>query len=424
MRCLSPVSLPRCIKLKVMNSRGERNQWTTYSMTAWRGVVRRDSRSRNRCIEGVAKYGSWFSAIIFSIVTMDTDIESCLKDWNDLAQDYKELEVLNREYLAKLEEVSELQAKCLKGISHQRYRMGVISKSLKQLHAGEARQTIGKDMTKRKQQLHEIEQTLPKPNGTYLQIILGSVNVSILNKSDKFKYKDEYEKFKLVLSVIGFVLSVINLLTNVRTLELSFMFLLVWYYCTLTIRESILKVNGSRIKGWWRFHHFLSTVVSGVLLVWPNTGPWYAFRHQFMWFNAYISFVQYLQFCYQRGVLYRLKALGERHNMDITIEGFHSWMWRGLSFLLPFLFIGYLFQLYNAYMLYTLTTHSEATWHVPVLSAMFLVLFLGNMITTIMVIPQKLRQRVKDHLPGVFASKVEKKRETDDNEDARDKKYE
>ncbi|XP_076278708.1 transmembrane protein 120 homolog isoform X2 [Lasioglossum baleicum] len=302
--------------------------------------------------------------------------------------------------------------------------MGVISKSLKQLHAGEARQTIGKDMTKRKQQLHEIEQTLPKPNGTYLQIILGSVNVSILNKSDKFKYKDEYEKFKLVLSVIGFVLSVINLLTNVRTLELSFMFLLVWYYCTLTIRESILKVNGSRIKGWWRFHHFLSTVVSGVLLVWPNTGPWYAFRHQFMWFNAYISFVQYLQFCYQRGVLYRLKALGERHNMDITIEGFHSWMWRGLSFLLPFLFIGYLFQLYNAYMLYTLTTHSEATWHVPVLSAMFLVLFLGNMITTIMVIPQKLRQRVKDHLPGVFASKVEKKRETDDNEDARDKKYE
>ena len=33
-------------------------------------------------------------------------------------------------------------------------------------------------------------------------------------------------------------------------LDLLFMFLLVWYYCTLTIRESILKVNGSRIKGW------------------------------------------------------------------------------------------------------------------------------------------------------------------------------
>lgn len=32
----------------------------------------------------------------------------------------------------------------------------------------------------------------------------------------RFKYKDEYEKFKLVLSVIGFVLSVLNLLINVR----------------------------------------------------------------------------------------------------------------------------------------------------------------------------------------------------------------
>lgn len=32
----------------------------------------------------------------------------------------------------------------------------------------------------------------------------------------RFKYKDEYEKFKLVLSVIGFVLSVLNLLINIR----------------------------------------------------------------------------------------------------------------------------------------------------------------------------------------------------------------
>ncbi|XP_053986840.1 transmembrane protein 120 homolog [Hylaeus volcanicus] len=355
---------------------------------------------------------------------MDTDVESCLKDWNDLAKDYKDLEVLNREYLAKLEEISELQAKCLKGISHQRYRMGVISKSLKQLHASDARKSLAKDMARREEQLHEMEQTLPKRNGTYLQIILGSVNVSILNRSDKFKYKDEYEKFKLILSVIGFILSVLNLVTNVRTLELSFMFLLVWYYCTLTIRESILKVNGSKIRGWWRFHHFLSTVVSGVLLVWPNTGPWYAFRQQFMWFNVYISVVQYLQFCYQRGVLYRLKALGERHNMDITIEGFHSWMWRGLSFLLPFLFVGYLFQLYNAYVLYTLISHPEATWHVPVLSSMFLVLFLGNLITTCMVIPQKLRQRMRDHLPGVFCSKPERKVEADNEKDVKDQKSE
>lgn len=133
----------------------------------------------------------------------------------------------------------------------------------------------------------------------------------------RFRYKDEYEKFKLVLSFIGLILSVLNLIVvwrwveNLgswcalmrlelpivqlcvfvlfRPLELAFMFLLVWYYCTLTIRESILKVNGSRIKGWWRMHHFISTFAAGVLLIWPNTSTWYVFRGQFMWFNCYVS---------------------------------------------------------------------------------------------------------------------------------------
>lgn len=123
--------------------------------------------------------------------------------------------------------------------------------------------------------------------------------------------------------------------------------------------------------------------------------------------------VQYLQFRYQSGVLYRLKALGERHNMDITIEGFHSWMWRGLSFLLPFLFVGYFFQLYNAYVLFKLIKHPEATWHVPVLSSMFLVLFLGNIATTSMVIPQKLSTRVMDHVTSSLNLKGPKKDEKD-----------
>jgi len=82
--------------------------------------------------------------------------------------------------------------------------------------------------------------------------------------------------------------------------------------------------------------------------------------------NVFPGVVQSFQFVYQQGVLYRLKALGERHNMDITIEGFHSWMWRGLSFLLPFLYLGYIFQLYNAYTLYKLCYHPDATWQVSI----------------------------------------------------------
>jgi len=46
-------------------------------------------------------------------------------------------------------------------------------------------QRLKKDINHRRQQLSDIEQSLPKPNGTYLKIILGNVNVSILNKEDK-----------------------------------------------------------------------------------------------------------------------------------------------------------------------------------------------------------------------------------------------
>jgi hypothetical protein len=330
---------------------------------------------------------------------MDPEMEGLSKDFEDLSEDFKNFTVTHKDYVARLEELVKLQGKCMKELTHQRYRMGIIRKSMKKLEKNPQNRDRIKDieikMKQRKVQIYEMEQALPKANGLYLKVILGNVNVSILNKDDKFKYKDEYEKFKFIINGIALFISIINIFMNSRVLDLLFMFLLVWYYCTLTIRESILRVNGSRVKGWWLTHHFISTVLSGVLLIWPNNEVYYSFRKQFMWFNVYISLVQFLQFRYQRGCLYRLRALGERHNMDITIEGFHSWMWRGLSFLLPFLFLGYAFQLYNAYTLYKLSYHPQATWQVPVLSALFFVVFLGNTLTTMMVIPQKLKEKVR-----------------------------
>lgn len=71
-------------------------------------------------------------------------------------------------------------------------------------------------------------------------------------------------------------------------------------------------------------------------------------------------------------------------------------MWRGLSFLIPFLFIGYMFQAYNAWVLYKLSYHPEASWQISFLSILFLLLFIGNATTTMLVIPQKMRERVKE----------------------------
>lgn len=88
----------------------------------------------------------------------------------------------------------------------------------------------------------------------------------------RFAYKDEYEKFKLYLTIILILISfTCRFLLNsrwvsccsrpdlvfswlqhqpcvplCRVTDAAFNFLLVWYYCTLTIRESILINNGSR----------------------------------------------------------------------------------------------------------------------------------------------------------------------------------
>jgi hypothetical protein len=97
--------------------------------------------------------------------------------------------------------------------------------------------------------LSKVAETLPRTH-PYLKVILGAVDVSILNKADKWKYKEDYEKFKLVINCISLVSSLIiwSLKESYRGFDALFHFLLVWYYCTLTIRESILIINGSQIN--------------------------------------------------------------------------------------------------------------------------------------------------------------------------------
>ena len=48
-----------------------------------------------------------------------------------------------------------------------------------------------------------MEQLLPKESGKYLKLILGNVNVSILDQKTRYDYKDQYEQFKLILNIIG-----------------------------------------------------------------------------------------------------------------------------------------------------------------------------------------------------------------------------
>ncbi|XP_058895564.1 transmembrane protein 120B isoform X1 [Kogia breviceps] len=303
---------------------------------------------------------------------MAGQLERCEREWHELEGEFQELQDAHRIYKQKLEELTALQTSCSSFINKQKTRLKDLKHTLQRYkrHASreeaELVQQLGANIKERQNIFFDMEAYLPKKNGLYLNLVLGNVNVTLLSNQAKFAYKDEYEKFKLYLTIILLLGAVAcRFVLHYRVTDEVFNFLLVWYYCTLTIRESILISNGSRIKGWWVSHHYVSTFLSGVMLTWPNGLIYQKFRDQFLAFSIFQSCVQFLQYYYQRGCLYRLRALGERNHLDLTVEGFQSWMWRGLTFLLPFLFCGHFWQLYNAITLFELSSHEECReWQV------------------------------------------------------------
>ncbi|XP_061558778.1 ion channel TACAN-like isoform X3 [Phycodurus eques] len=230
-----------------------------------------------------------------------TGVSECFREWGDLEKDYQQIQDTHRMYRVKLEEVTKLQNSCTSAISRHRKKLKELWASLQQCKAKHPEQKLSPEeadsiadievaIAERAVAFSEMEAFLPKKNGLYLTLVLGNVNVTLLNKQSKFAYKDEYEKFKLVLTVILFLFSfTCRFLFSYRALDAVFNFLLVWYYCTLTIRESILINNGSRIRGWWVFHHYVSTFLSGVMLTWPEGTLYQMFRNQFLSYCLYQS---------------------------------------------------------------------------------------------------------------------------------------
>ncbi|XP_067162944.1 transmembrane protein 120B isoform X2 [Apteryx mantelli] len=306
---------------------------------------------------------------------MRGQLERCCGEWRELEEEFRQLQETHKVYRQKLEEVTGLQTACSSSIQKQKKTLKDLKYRLQRCKPRASPeefaliQQISSQIKERQNVFFDMEAYLPKKNGLYLNLVLGNVNVTLLSNQAKFAYKDEYEKFKLYLTII---------------------LLLGAVACRFILHY--------RIKGWWVSHHYVSTFLSGVMLTWPDGLMYQMFRSQFLAFSIFQSCVQFLQYYYQRGCLYRLRALGERNHLDLTVEGFQSWMWRGLTFLLPFLFFGHFWQLYNAITLFGLSRHKECKeWQVFVLAFTFLLLFLGNFLTTLKVVHTKL-QKNKDKM--------------------------
>ncbi|KAF1763357.1 hypothetical protein GCK72_011623 [Caenorhabditis remanei] len=335
--------------------------------------------------------------------------EKLENDWKLIQDDFQKLEKIHDEYIQKSRQVSKFQDTAGKAMKHHNYLLKNFKETMKQTQQSlekkepsEEKSSIVAQISKMREEmevsnlrLRDMQGELPaQSNGFYLNLILGSnLNVSLLTKTEKFKYKQEYEGFKWNITILICALALISWMWPFRVFDSILCFLMVWYYCTLTIRESVLRVNGSKIKGWWLSHHYLSCAVPGIVLTWKDGVCYQEFRPYFLLFTFYISLVQLAQNQYQSGCLRRLHSLGQGHQMDITVEGFTSWQFKGLTFLLPFLTIGYLYQLYLAWKLYgyTNTETCDGLWQVWALSILLGAIAGGNIVTTSMVCIRKLK---------------------------------
>ncbi|GMS87601.1 hypothetical protein PENTCL1PPCAC_9776, partial [Pristionchus entomophagus] len=238
------------------------------------------------------------------------------------------------------------------------------------------------------------ERTKKINNGWYLGIILGHNIDLTMSSSERFHFKKDYENFKVRVTATMFAALCYASVFPSRAADAVCIFLAVWYYCTLTIRESILILNGSSIHWWWVAHHYLAAALAGVVVTWPEDEAYQEFRPQLGIFSMYICVVQQLQYQYQSGCLRRLHALGSlRSEMDVTLEGFASWMFHGLTFLLPFLLVAYLFELYNSVTLFKMWwSREQCAWQVMGLSALLATVGVGNLIMVSGIVYQKISE--------------------------------
>ncbi|GMT19401.1 hypothetical protein PFISCL1PPCAC_10698 [Pristionchus fissidentatus] len=332
-------------------------------------------------------------------------MESLRKECGNVVDEFTKLESSFSVYIEKRNELTKTTESIQKAVKTEKGLLTGLAPEFKStesvdlsLEEKEECAALRSKISDLRARLEHIQQELPvTSSGFYLSLILGSnLNVSLGSAVEKNKYKQEYEGFKYKVTMAILVMVFLSYLFPWRVMDSISNFLMVWYYCTLTIRESILRVNGSKIKGWWVIHHYLSCVFCGVVLTWRDGECYREFRPQFLFFIFYIGCVQMMQHQYQTGCLRRLHSLGQGHEMDITMEGFSAWMFSGLTFLLPFLFFGYVFQLANAYVLYQLQPRCEGQWQVWALSLLFFIIAIGNISTTGLVIARKFRRSTAD----------------------------
>ncbi|KAJ4830932.1 hypothetical protein Tsubulata_009164 [Turnera subulata] len=163
-----------------------------------------------------------------------------------------------------------------------------------------------------------------KPQGKFLRMFLGPINVRASRKDVQLKVKEEYNSYRdrtaLLFLLFPSVLLVLrSWLWNgclpafpVQLYQAWLLFL----YTGLALRENILRANGSDIRPWWIYHHYCAMIMALVSLTWEIKGQPDCAQKQrgvqlFLQWAMMQGVAMLLQNRYQRQRLYTRIALGK-----------------------------------------------------------------------------------------------------------------
>ena len=159
---------------------------------------------------------------------------------------------------------------------------------------------------------------------------------------------------------------------------------LLYYYSALAVRENILQANGSDIKDWWIFHHYVSMFIAVVTLLLPRD-RYASTIAPFMWFLLFQGVIMVVQNRYQGKRHYVRRSLGKAKDIDVATSETIAEKSSDLKFLVPLLVVTYVAEicLGLAACWASLDAGLRTTWPMASIGAAFVLLGLGNTWTTV-----------------------------------------
>ncbi|KAG8175871.1 hypothetical protein JTE90_026996 [Oedothorax gibbosus] len=117
-------------------------------------------------------------------------LSALVEEWNELNKSFHDVEVLHKSCTKAVANFKKAEADVKKGISQQVKGLTRISESIKCFRPSSEKEKedftdLKKSLNVRKEELRTFTSTLPKDNGLYLKIVLGSVNVTLLDEEER-----------------------------------------------------------------------------------------------------------------------------------------------------------------------------------------------------------------------------------------------